>query len=131
MARRLSRRVVTSFVAERLQEGDKSVVKQLAAYLVTTRQIRMLALYVRDIESSLAKKGDVSADVTTAFSLSAETKKHINAFVAAETGALSVSLREHVKSEVLGGLRLHIPGKELDTTVQRQLTTLRTQLKKA
>ena len=131
MARRLSRRAVATFVAEQLRAGDMSVIKQLAAYLISTRQTRMAQLFVRDIEASLAKKRHLFADVTTAFDMTVEIKKQIQTYLTKETGATAVTLRERVDPDVLGGVRVHIPGHEIDTTVQRQLTVLRTSFKKA
>jgi len=131
MARRLSRRRVADYVATALLANDVAVLKKLAAYLIETRQTNNFDLFVRDIETVLASKGHVIGDVTSAFSLADATRKEIDAFIKNQTGATSVQLRERVDPTVLGGFRLRIPGQEHDTTVARQLTTLRTRFKKA
>lgn len=131
MARRLSRQSVAAHVAERLVAGDKEVIKQLAAYIVQNRQTRNIDLFVRDIEARLLSMGHATVDATSAFSLSDTTKAEIKTFIKEQTGANEVVLREHIDESVLGGVRLRTPGRELDSTLARKLTLLRTRLKKA
>lgn len=131
MARRLSRRAVTTYVAKEIAEGNTKVIASLAAYLVETHQTRNLELFVRDIEYLLASHGHTIVDVTSAFSLTEKTTAEITRFVRAETGAKKVYLREKVDTSVLGGFRLGLPGRELDVTLARHLTILRTRFKKA
>lgn len=131
MARRLSRRVVSSHVAERLVAGDTGVVKKLAAYLIDARQVRNLEIFVRDVEEKLLDMGHAVVDVTSHFSLTDAVKAEIEAFVKDQTGAKDVSLRTHTDESVLGGARIRVPGRELDATIARHLTVLRTRLKKA
>jgi F0F1-type ATP synthase delta subunit len=42
-----------------------------------------------------------------------------------------VTLSNMVNSEVIGGVKITVPGRELDQTVARQLTVLKTRFKKA
>lgn len=125
MAVRLSRRKLAAFTTERLLAGDKTAIKQLAAYLVETRRTRELPLVVRDIETALADRGVVVADVTTATPLSETAAKAIRAFVAGEFNGADVQLRVSEDASLLGGAKVHMPGSELDTTIRRKLTTLR------
>lgn len=131
MARRLSRQAVAAHVAERLVAGDKNVIRQLAAYIVDNRQTRSVDLFIRDIEARLLSLGYATVDATSAFSLSSATKAEVEAFIKEQTGAKNVILREHVDESVLGGVRLRTPGRELDSTLARKITLLRTRLKKA
>ena len=131
MARRLSRRAVTTYVAEQLAAGNAQSIAQLAAHLVLTGHVRESNLYIRDIEANLADAGHVVAEVTSAFDLSAETKQHIEQFIKNKTAASQVTLRESIDPAVLGGVRVRTPGRELDATVRRHLVALRTQFKKA
>ncbi|HEY8992266.1 MAG TPA: F0F1 ATP synthase subunit delta [Candidatus Microsaccharimonas sp.] len=133
MTGRLSRRSMAEYVANSLAEGKskKLLLQQLAAYLIDTRRTSELELIVRDIEFSLAEKGIVQASIVSAFDLSAETKKALEAFVKTKTKASHVSLSNMVDPSVLGGVKITIPGRELDQTVARQLTVLKTRFKKA
>lgn len=131
MARRISRRAVSSHVAERLLAGDFEVIKALAAYLIETRQTRNVELFVRDIESVMLAKGHAIVDVTAAFELADKTKAEIAKFVTEKTNANNVEIRESVDPSVIGGLKLQLPGKEMDATIARHLTVLKTRFKKA
>ena len=133
MARKLSRRSLSLHVATHLVNGkpQKEIAKQLAAYLIWTRRTRELSLIVRDIQFYLAEHGHIAGTVTSAHELSAATLRSIEAFTKQKTGAKDVSLDRAVDESVLGGIKLEIPGYELDTTVARQLTILKTRYKKA
>ena len=130
---KLSRRAVTEYIAEQLLAGapQQKLIEQLAAYLIESRRTKELNLMVRDIQYYLADKGHVSGTVTTAFELSQATKDALNAFAKAETNATKVNLDTLVDPTVLGGMKISIPGKELDTTVSRKITLLKTRYKKA
>ncbi len=130
---KLSRRSIAMYVANELDTPArrKKVILQLAAYLVDTRRTNELPLVIRDIEYYLSEKGSVSGVVTSAFDLSAETKKAIEKYVKQHTGAKEVSLTNFVDPEVLGGVKVSIPGQELDATVRRSLTILKTRYRKA
>lgn len=129
---KLSRRSIALYVANELSDAKqrKQVVLELAAYLVDTRRTNELLLIIRDIEFYLAEAGSVSGTITTAFDLTTETKKAIEVYVKKHTGAKTVSLDHFVDPAVLGGVKVSIPGHELDATVRRSLTTLKTRYKK-
>jgi F0F1-type ATP synthase delta subunit len=119
----MSRRKLAAYVAEKLVAGEKpaAVFKEVAAYLVDTRRTRELELLVRDIEDALATRGTVVADVTSAHPLSETLKKEIASLV----GGKSLHMREAVTPEVLGGVRVDIPGKRFDGTIRHKLTALK------
>lgn len=133
MARKLSRRQIALYIATQLHKGAamKQVINQLAAYLVDTRRTSELELIVRDIQFYLSKEGVVSGTVTSAHELNAATLKAIEVFTKDRTGAKTVSLDTQVDASLLGGVKLEIPGHELDTTAARKLTILKTRYKKA
>lgn len=133
MARKLSRRSLALHVATHLVNGkpQKDIAQQLAAYLIWTRRTKELTLIVRDIQFYLADQGRIAGTVTSARELSAATVKAIKDFTAKETGAKEVSLDTVVDPSLLGGIKLQIPGKELDMTAARTLTLLKTRYKKA
>lgn len=133
MARKLSRRHLAQYIATELANGksQKALVEQLAAYLVETKRTSELELVVRDIQFYLAQHGRLSGVVTSAHELSAAALKRIEAFAKQQTNASSVSLDTRVDESVLGGIKLEIPGYELDTTAARKLTILKTRYKKA
>lgn len=133
MAGRLSRRRIADHIASELVDGKnkKLLLQQLAGFLVDTGRTKELDLIIRDIEFSLAEKGHVQASVISAFDLTAEVKKELEAFVKSKTDATKVSLSNMVDPSVIGGVKITIPGRELDQTVAHQLTVLKTRFKKA
>lgn len=133
MARKLSRRTLATHFANEVLAGTsvKKLSKQLAAYLIETRRTSELSLMTREIQYRLAEKGYVTGTVTTAHELSAATKAAIEAFAKQQSQAKTLRLDTIVDESVLGGVKLDLPGHELDATISRQLTTLKTRYKKA
>lgn len=133
MARKLSRRDLATHFVEGLLAGTsiKKLSRELAAYLIESRRTRELDVMIRDIQYYLAEKGYVIGTVTTAHELGAATKKAIESFAKKKSGASKLSLEAIVDETVLGGVKLNLPSRELDTTIARQLTILKTKYKKA
>jgi len=133
MARKLSRRSLATYVSETLLSGTgrAKVVRELAAYLIESGRTKELDLIVRDVNYNLAQKGIVGATLTSAFALEAETKTAIERFIAAHTKASKVSIDTVIEPSVLGGIKIGLPGRELDQTISHQLTVLKTRYKKA
>lgn len=125
MSRRISRRQLASFVVDRLSRGDKTVLRELAAYIVDQRLTRELDLIVGEIEQELAFRGDVVADVASAYALDDASRQQLIKFITEETGAKSVKLRERVDSELIGGVIIETPGKYLDGSLASQLNQLK------
>lgn len=125
MAARLSRRTIARHVADQLLKGDADIMQQLAAFLIDTRRTRELELIVRDTEDALAARGVMIASVASARELTVDAKKAITAFISQTSGASTVHLRPSVDSSLLGGVKIDLPGQELDTTLRRKLTQLK------
>jgi F-type H+-transporting ATPase subunit delta len=123
MATRISRRKLSEYAAERLVKGEKPsvIIKEVAAFLIDTRRTREAELVVRDIESALAQRGIIVADVTSAFPLTDALKTEIKRLV----GGKELVLRETVDQTVLGGIRLTTPGQRLDATLKRKIQALK------
>jgi F-type H+-transporting ATPase subunit delta len=132
MAARLSRRKITSYLAEQMVAGTPvgQLVLQLAAYLIETKRTSEVGLIVRDIEYELSSRGIVLAQVTSALDLTTATEAAVTKLIKDTTGASKVNLRKFIDPEVLGGVKIDLPGLQLDTTIARRLTTLRTNYKK-
>jgi F0F1-type ATP synthase delta subunit len=128
MAVRLSRRKITEYIADSLVAGasEKDIVTSLAAYLIDSRRTSEIELIIRDLDYQLSVRGIVLANVSSAYTLSEETKKAIIAMLKDATGATSIELEEHVTPAVLGGVRIDIPGSQIDGTIARRLNLLTT-----
>lgn len=123
MAGRVSRRKLAHYVVNKLESGApaRTILKELAAYLTETRRNREYELIVRDIEDLLAERGTVVADVTSARPLGAIARKDIEKII----GAKDVQLRETVDPDVLGGVRIDMPGSRYDGTIRYKLNALK------
>lgn len=125
MPARISRRKLSQYVADKLQSGDKSVISELAAYLIDTRRTKELSLIVRDIESALQTKGILIADVETAHEIEASVRKSLSDYLKSNTSADKVVLREQIDESLIGGVRVSTPDATLDTTIRRKLNALK------
>ena len=132
MAVRLSRRKIASYYAKSLIDGvdAKQLAKQLAGYLIDSKRTKEQQLIISDIEYQLSLRGVVVANVTSAHELDELTKLAVEKLVRQNIDADDVQLRAEIDSSLLGGLRLEFAGSEIDTTIARRLTALKTNYKK-
>lgn len=133
MAQRISRRLLAQYVTQQLLKGSssKTVVKQLAAYLVESRRTHEADLIIRDVTHAMAEHGTVVGSVHSAHRLSSETHEAIAELVKETMHAKTVQLNHAIDPELIGGYKVSLPGYELDQTIRHQLTALKTQFKKA
>jgi F-type H+-transporting ATPase subunit delta len=128
MATRLSRRKITEYVAAQLATGVsvQETATSLAAFLIDTRRTGEVELIIRDIEYQLAERGIVLASVVSAYELSDATKTAITSMIETATHAKTIELEQRIDPSVLGGVRIDIPGRQLDGTISRRLSQLTT-----
>ena len=122
MAGRLSRRALATFVAKELLAGNDQIIDWLAALLIEERREREADLLVRDIESILADSGQMIVQVDTARPLDADTKKEIESMFDQH----EVHIKETVRPELIGGVKITTPTQSLDRTIAKKLEMLRT-----
>ena len=122
MAGRLSRRALATFVAKELLAGNDQVIDWLAALLIEERREREADLLVRDIESILADSGQMIVQVDTARPLDAATKQEIESMFDQH----EVHIKETVRPEIIGGVKITTPTQSLDRTIAKKLEMLRT-----
>ncbi|MDB5176531.1 MAG: atpH [Candidatus Saccharibacteria bacterium] len=124
MAIRISRRKIAAYYADELLAG-RDITKQLAAYLAESRRAREADLIVRDIETALADRGVLVADVASSRELSSSSKSAIESYLKQTVNATRVQLRESVDSTLLGGVRIAAAGRELDATLRHRINQLK------
>ena len=123
----LSRRKLAGNAAARLSGGEskKTVLRELAAYLIDTNRKKEAALIVRDIEAMLVDAGTAVGTVTSARPLNDSALKTIESFVKQQNANIkNVVLRQHVDETLIGGVRLELPGHQLDASVKAKLEQL-------
>ena len=122
MAGRLSRRALATFVAKELLAGNDQIIDWLAALLIEERREREADLLVRDIESILADSGQMIVRVETARPLDVAIKKEIESMFDQH----EVHIKETVRPELIGGVKITTPTQSLDRTIAKKLEMLRT-----
>lgn len=120
---KISRRKLAAYFADEILAG-REVTKRLAAYMIETKRTREASLVVRDIESALAERGVLFADVSSSNDLAADTNQAISDYLKHATGAKDVRLRPSVDPTLLGGVRIDTPHQRLDTTLRHRLNQL-------
>ena len=121
---KLSRRKLAIHTAARLSAGEskKTVLRDLAAYLIDSGRKAEAMLIVRDVEAMLMSNGIAIGTVTSARPLSASALKDVESFVkASDSNVKQVVLREMVDESLISGMRLELPGKTLDASVKAKL----------
>ena len=123
----LSRRKLAKRAVGRLKAGHdkRHVLSELAAYLVDSGRTREADLIVRDIESRLAHEGTVVGTVVSARTLTSQARNDVEALIKHHYGEKSqVVLRERLDESLIGGIRLELPGRQLDASVKAKLEKL-------
>lgn len=121
---KLSRRKLAINAAARLSDGEakKTVLRDLAAYLIDSGRKSEASLIVRDVESMLMNNGTAIGTVTSARPLTAGALKTIESFIKLnDSNIKQVLLREQVDAELIGGMKLELPGMQLDASVKAKL----------
>ena len=125
MAQKVSRRKLAAHTADQILAGKSEVISQLAAFLIDSGRVRESELVVRDIETELARRGQVVVSVESATSLSDATRSQIKSFIADYYDGAEVSLRETVDPTLLGGVKIKTPGEQLDASLRTSLNNLK------
>lgn len=124
MAKVSRRRIAREFVRTlREQPTHKSALtRQLAAYLIETKQTAQLDLLLQDVADELyVQEGRLNASITTAKPASQATKDAVAHLLTKATGAKSVDVTATTDPSLLGGIIVRTPRQQLDASVRRQL----------
>ncbi|HEX3082106.1 MAG TPA: F0F1 ATP synthase subunit delta [Candidatus Saccharimonadia bacterium] len=116
-----SRGQVAAFVASKLRDGRKDALKQAAAWLQDTGRARQTKYLAEDVAGVMAREGYVYARITTARKLSEAAESEVKSYIKEQTGAHNLELEMVVDRDVIGGVRVEVPGAEIDATVRRKL----------
>src|SRR6478672_12842063 len=121
---KLSRRKLANNAAARLASGEdkKIVLRDIAAYLIDSGRKSEAVLIVRDVEAMLMDNGTAVGTVTSARPLSGSALENVKSFIKQTDSTISqVVLREHIDESLIGGVKLELPGMQLDASVQSKL----------
>jgi F0F1-type ATP synthase delta subunit len=121
---KLSRRKLSGNAAARIAGGEslKTVLRDVAAYLIDSGRKSEATLVVRDIEAMLMDAGTAIGTVTSARPLSKSSLGTVESFIKESDKRIKqVVLREQVDESLIGGIKLELPGAQLDASVKAKL----------
>lgn len=125
---KISRRRVARKIAQLLVEQPKNraqLVRQIAAYLVDTKQARSVDLLIQDIADEMyLQYKHLTVEAVSAFSLDNATKKTITTLLTEATGAKSIDLSSRIDPALLGGVIVHTPRQQFDASVRRKVNLI-------
>lgn len=102
--------------------NSKKLAAQVAAYLLETNQTASLESLLRDVMAYRAEHGVVEARAVSAHELSGEVRRQIRLILQDQYPAMKESLVDsEIDPAVIGGVRIELPGEQLDATVAAKL----------
>ncbi len=114
-------------IATMLQTTDdsKKLAAQIAGYLLQEHHTKDVDAVMRDVMTARARQGIIETQVTTAFPLSSQVKEQVLALLKKEyPAAKQFVLQQSVNPQVLAGIKLQTPDKQLDETARGKIDQL-------
>jgi F0F1-type ATP synthase delta subunit len=121
---KVARTRIAQAIADRtLQQGEsKQLGRELAAYLLSEGRTGELDSLLRDIQHDWAEAGHVEVIAASAFPLTETIRNDITERVkTVYPQAKEVIINETHDPEVIGGVRLSLPDRQLDLSVRSKL----------
>ncbi len=110
-----------------LQGGEnKNYARQVANLLLSERRTGELDSILRDVQADWTEKGFVEVIVTSAHPLASDIKEEIRREIKAlYPTAKKVIVTEAHDPDVIGGVRVSLPNRQLDFSVEAKLNKLK------
>ena len=109
--------------------GAGDLTRRLVLLLAKKRRLFALADVIRAFETLLAKhRGEVQAEVTSARALSGDETAELKRVLKAKLGR-EPRLTAHVDASLLGGLKVKLGSRMIDTSLRTKLDGLRAAMK--
>lgn len=124
----VSRRHLAEVIGERTLHvsGTKALAREIAAYLLDTRQSADLDSLLRDVMEYRARHGVVEAVAVSAHEITDATVKGIEEILKREhPKAKSVRVIRRLDPSVVGGVRVELANEQLDLSVKDRLDTFK------
>ena len=130
----LSKHMATKYAHDLFEMASEKDLLDEANFLLQLvekhREAALPAILREYVELAKEKKSNlIMADVTTALPLSESQEQALAAKLAAMTGK-TIKIRQHVDSEILGGIVVRVGDKLLDGSLSHQLSALQADLLK-
>ncbi len=119
-----SRTRLARLVADQtLKNGvSKRFDREIAAYLLSEGRVNELDSLLRDVQNDWAEAGHVEVMAHSAYPLTAAIRADIRREVKkVHPGAKQIVINEVVDPNVVGGVRLNLPNRQLDLSIRSKL----------
>ena len=110
-----------------LEKGvSKRFDREIAAYLLSEGRVNELDSLLRDVQADWAEAGHVEVTARSAFPLSAAVRADIKREVKKiYPSAKQIVINEVIDPEVVGGVRLNLPHRQLDLSIRTKLNSFK------
>jgi F0F1-type ATP synthase delta subunit len=116
-----TRRQVAGWVAGQLPQQRDQATRQAAAWLKDHGRQQETLYLAEDVAAVLAGHGYVYARIHLARAVPAAVKRQLETQLRRQLGAKQLETQYLIDTNLIGGLRVELPGRELDASVQRAL----------
>ena len=114
------------YIAEQRSVDSKRLAKEVAAYLLTTKQIGQLESLLRDVKAVREADGILEAEVVSAHPLDAASLKQVEAVLKAHKKSVKkVHITATEDPSVVGGLNIRLAHEQLNMTIRAKLDTFK------
>ncbi len=121
---KVSRTRIAGVIADQtLKDGiSDRLSSEIAAYLLSERRVGQLDSLLRDLQAAWANAGQVEVIAASRYPLTAELKDTIKSQISAIYPAVKrIIITEVHDPDVVGGVRLTLPDRQLDVSVRSKL----------
>lgn len=119
------RRLAKQMVNLSTESKNTELIKQVAAYLITSKKANQASLLVNDVANELEiTEGRVFATAISARKLSPSAVQSIKSVIKSQTKARDVVIDEQIDQSLIGGVVVQTPKYELDLSVKKQLNQI-------
>lgn len=117
---------LAEYIARQPVSSREVLAKQVAAYLLTTKQVGQLESLLRDVMTLREAKGEVEAQVSSAHELDAAMIADIKKIIQKQTpGVKQVAVETTNDPTALGGVKIRLAHQQLDLTVRAKIDTFK------
>ena len=117
---------LAEYIACQPASSRKKLAKEVAAYLLTTKQVGQLESLLRDVMAVREANGEVEAQVTSAHELDAAMIADIKKIIQKQKpGVKQVAVETTNDPTALGGLNIRLAHQQLDLTVRAKIDTFK------
>jgi F0F1-type ATP synthase delta subunit len=120
------RQDLAQVIANHKGSNTQALAKEVAAYLLDTKQTGSLESLVRDVLALREAQGIVEATASTAHDIPEELLKEVQQLLKHQLPkAKTIDVRPAHDSSVIGGLKIRLANEQLDLTVRSKLDTFK------